>query len=184
MSDMTLYKISQEFESLIDLIERDVLEDWEKEELKKKISNVILTQGKEIVKYYISEMADIEALKNEINRLKIIKSSKEAKMEKLKDRLTENMRVLKCKKIPTPLGNITLALDSVTKTVEVNDDVDFDKIPQEYVKVSKEIRKTDIKKAMEDGATFEGVELVSKPSRVVFRLEKESKDFIEEVGNQ
>ena len=29
MSDFTLYKVSQDFENLIDLIDRDVLEDWE-----------------------------------------------------------------------------------------------------------------------------------------------------------
>lgn len=182
MSDFTLYKVSQDFENLVDLLDRDVLEEWEAEELKTKIKNVISAQSKDIVSYYVNEMAKIETLKNEINRLRIIKSSKEASIERLKDRLTENMRTLKCKKIETPLGNITLALDSTTETVEIKDDVDFDSIPEQYLKISKEIRKTDIKKAIKAGQTFEGVEIVSSPARVAFRLGQESKDYIAESG--
>ena len=101
MSDFTLYKVSQDFENLIDLIDRDVLEDWEVEDLKNRLRSAISAQSKDIVKYYISEMADIESLKNEIKRLQVIKSSKEEKIERLKDRLTENIRTLKCKQIDT-----------------------------------------------------------------------------------
>lgn len=184
MSDFTLYKVSQDFESLVDLIDRDVLEEWELKELKKKISGAIMTQGKDIMKYYINEMADIEVLKSEIKRLQIIKSSKEARIDRFKDRLTENMRTLNVKKIPTPLGNITLALDSVTESIEIADNIDLDKIPEEYLKVSKEVRKTDIKKAIKAGEKFEGVELVESPARVAFRLGQESKDYIADAKEQ
>ena len=182
MSDFTLYKVSQDFENLIDLIDRDVLEDWEVEDLKNRLRSAISAQSKDIVKYYISEMADIESLKNEIKRLQIIKSSKEAKIERLKDRLTENMRTLKCKKIETPLGNITLALDSMTESVEVSENIDYEKIPEQYLKISKEVKKSDIKKAIKAGEKFEGVDIVSSPARVTFRLGQESKDYIAEAG--
>lgn len=182
MSDFTLYKISQDFESLIDLIDRDVLEDWEVAELKQRLSNAITTQGKDIMKFYINEMAEIEALKQEIKRLQIIKSSKEAKINKFKDRLTENMRTLKVKKIPTPLGNITLALDSVTETIEVADDINLDNIPEQYLKISKEVRKSDIKKAIQAGESFEGINIVTSPARVTFRLGQESKEYIDNAG--
>lgn len=182
MSDLTLYKVSQEFENLIDLIERDVLEDWEVEELRKRLSNAITNQGKDIVRFYVNEMADIEVLKNEINRLKTIKSSKEAKIERLKDKLTENMRTLKCPKIATPIGNITLSLDGTIESVEVDENIDYDKIPEEYIKTSKEIKKADIKKAIKAGETFDGVNIVSSPARVAFRLGQESKDYIAESG--
>ncbi len=182
MSDFSLYKVSQDFENLVDLIDRDVLEDWEVEDLKNKMRIAIKAQSKDIMKYYINEMADIESLKNEIKRLQVIKSSKEAKVERLKDRLSENMRTLKCKKIETPLGSITLALDSVTEAIEVSKDIDFNKIPEEYVKTSKEIKKSDIKKAIKAGQTFEGVDLTTAPARVAFRLGQESKDYIAEAG--
>lgn len=182
MSDLTLYKVSQEFENLIDLIERDVLEDWEVEELKTRLKNAINAQSKDIIRFYVNEMADIEVLKNEINRLKIIKSSKEAKIERLKDRLTENMRTLKCSKITTPIGNITLSLDGTTESVEVDENIDYDKIPEEYVKTSKEIKKSDIKKAIKAGEKFDGVDIISSPARVAFRLGQESKDYIAEAG--
>ena len=182
MSDFTLYKVSQDFENLIDLIDRDVLEDWEVEDLKNRLRSAISAQSKDTVKYYISEMADIESLKNEIKRLQVIKSSKEAKIERLKDRLTENMRTLKCKKIETPLGNITLALDSMTESVEVSEDIDYEKIPEQYLKISKEVKKSDIKKAIKAGERFEGVDIISSPARVAFRLGQESKDYIAEAG--
>jgi hypothetical protein len=182
MSDFTLYKVSQDFENLVDLMDRDVLEEWEVKELEQKLSTAIASQSKDIVKYYINEMADIESLKNEIKRLQTIKSSKEAGIERLKDRLSENMRTLKCPKIATPLGNITLALDSTTEKVEVDENVDYDKIPEQYLKVSKEVKKSDIKKAIQSGETFEGVNIVSSPARVAFRLGQESKDYIAEAG--
>lgn len=178
MSDFTLYKVSQDFESLVDLIDRDVLEDWEVEELKDRLRNAISAQSKDIVRYYVNEMANIESLKAEIKRLQIIKSSKEAKIERLKDRLTENMRTLKCKKIETPIGNITLALDSTTESIEIQQDVDLEQIPEQYLKVTKEIKKSEIKKAIQAGEKFNGVNIISSPARVAFRLGQESKDYI------
>lgn len=182
MSDFTLYKVSQEFESLVDLIERDVLEDWEVEELKRRLSSAAMTQGKEIVKFYVNKMAEIEAIKAEMNRLKVLKSSKEASIDRIKERLSENMRALKLPKITSPLGNITLSLDGTTKSVEVDDDIDFTKIPEEYIKTSLEIKKSDIKKALESGETFDGVRIKETPSKVVFRLGQESKEYIEKAG--
>ena len=182
MSDLTLYRVSQDFENLIDLMDRDVLEDWETKELVERLRNAINSQGYDIVKYYVNEMADIEVLKNEINRLKVIKSSKEAKINKLKDRLSENMRTLKCEKIQTPIGNITLSLDGVVESVEVSENIDYDKIPDEYLKTTKEVKKTEIKKAIKSGEKFDGVEIISTPAKVSFRLGKDSKEYIENVG--
>ena len=182
MSDFTLYNISQNFENLVDLIERDVLEDWEVEDLKRRLASEIQLQSKDIIKFYVNEMADIESLGAEIKRLQIIKSAKTAKIERFKDRLSENMRTLNVKKIATPLGNITLALDSVEKKVEEQDNFNIEDIPEKYVRVKKELNKVDVKKALDNGEVINGVRLIESPSRVRFMLGKESKDFIAEAG--
>lgn len=184
MSDFTLYKVSQKFESLMDLIDRDVLEEWEAEELKKVVAEEIKANSKDIVRFYINEMADIESLKNEIKRLQIIKSSKEARVERFKDKLTENMRSLSVKKIATPLGNITLALDGVNKTIELKEGADINNIPEEYLRISKELRKTELKKALEDGMTFDEVEIKETPARVRFMLSQEAKDYQSEKAGE
>lgn len=182
MSDLTLYKTSQEFESLIELLERDVLEDWEEERIKERLSNAIKNEGKDIVKYYVNEMADIESLKNEIERLKIIKSSKEAKVKTFKERLSKNMRQLNVKKIATPLGNITLALDGVDKKVELKEGMDISQVPQEYLRTKIELNKVEAKKALLNGIKINGLEIIETPTNVRFALGKESKDFIAEAG--
>ena len=178
MGDLTLYKTSQEFESLIELLDRDVLEDFEADALKKRLSNAIKVQGNDIIKYYINEMADIEVLKREIKRLQTMKSAREARLETFKERLTENMRALQCNKIPTPYGNITLALDGKVQSVEISKDIDLEKIPEEYLSIKKDINKTNLKKALQEGKSFEGIELISKPAKVAFRLGQDSKDYI------
>ena len=61
--------------------------------------------------------------------------------------------------------------------------VTVNKIPDEYLRISKELNKTELKKALEGGKTIEGVEIVETPTRVVFRLSQEAKDIqAEKVG--
>ena len=59
---------------------------------------------------------------------------------------------------------------------------DYEKIPEQYLKISKEVKKSDIKKAIKAGERFEGVDIISSPARVAFRLGQESKDYIAEAG--
>ena len=70
MSDFNLYRISQDFGNLIDLIDRDVLEPLEVEEIKLRLSNAIVSQGQDITKFYINEKADIETLNRKLKDFK------------------------------------------------------------------------------------------------------------------
>lgn len=183
MRDVTLYNISQEFEFIADLLDRDVLEEDERIRLESMLAEKIKQSSQEIVTYQIEEQAKIEVLAREIKRLTTIKRAAENRMEKFKDRLSENMRKLQCKKIATPLGNITLALDGVNKTVALKEGVDIDTIPEEYIKVTKELKKTELKKALADGETINGIEIIETPARVRFMLSQEAKDIqAEKVG--
>lgn len=183
MRDLTLYNISQEFEWVQELLDRDVLEDNEKERLQKMLEEKIQQNSQEIVTYQIEEQAKIDVLAREIKRLQSLKKAAENRMDKFKDRLTENMRKLKCSKIATPLGNVTLALDSVNKSVALKEGADINKIPDEYLRISKELNKTELKKALESGKVIDGVEIVETPARVAFRLSQEAKEIqAEKVG--
>lgn len=184
MRDITLYNISQEFEYISELLDRDVLEDEEKERLQKMLEEKIKESSKEIVTYQIEEQANIDVLSNEIKRLQTLKKAAENRMDKFKDRLTENMRRLQCKKIATPLGNVTLALDGVNKSITLKEGVDINTIPEQYVKVTKELKKTDIKKAMENGEIIDGVEIVETPAKVRFMLSKEAKSIQAEKAGE
>lgn len=99
MRDVTLYSISQEFEYIAELLDRDVLEEEEKVRLQSMLEEKIKENSREIVTYQIEEQSNIDALSNEIKRLQSLKKAAENRMDKFKDRLTENMRKLQCKKL-------------------------------------------------------------------------------------
>ena len=62
--------------------------------------------------------------------------------------------------------------------------VDINTIPEQYVKVTKELKKTDIKKAMENGEIIDGVEIVETPAKVRFMLSKEAKSIQAEKAGE
>lgn len=177
MRDITLYHVSQEFEYISDLLERDVLEEEERVRLETMLAEKIKQSSQEIITYQIDEQSNIEVLAREIKRLQGLKKAAENRMEKFKDRLTENMRKLQCKKIATPLGNVTLALDGVTTSVALKEGVDINEIPDDFVKITKELRKTELKKALSEGEVIDGVEIIETPARVRFMLSQEAKDI-------
>ena len=184
MRDITLYTVSQEFEYIAELLDRDVLEEEEKARLQAMLEEKIKESSKEIITYQIEEQSNIDVLSNEIKRLQALKKSAENRLDKFKDRLTDNMRKLQCKKIATPLGNVTLALDGVNKSVSLKEGVDINTIPEQYLKVTKELKKTEIKKAIENGENIDGVEIIETPAKVRFMLSKEAKDIQAEKAGE
>ena len=55
MRDVTLYSISQEFEYIAELLDRDVLEEEEKVRLQSMLEEKIKENSREIVTYQIEE---------------------------------------------------------------------------------------------------------------------------------
>ena len=88
------------------------------------------------------------------------------------------------KKIATPLGNITLALDGVNKTIQLKEGADINNIPEEYLRISKELRKTELKKALENGEMFDEIEIKETPARVRFMLSQEAKEYQAEKAGE
>lgn len=99
-------------------------------------------------------ISDAEAIKVEKNILAEREKACKNKAESLKNYLHSALAGQKFK-----TAKVSIYYRK-SKSVEV---ADVAKIPEEYLKYSEpEVRKTDIKKAIEAGEVFEGVELVEK----------------------
>lgn len=99
-------------------------------------------------------LSDAEAIKVEKNALADREKSCKNKAESLKNYLRDALAGQKFK-----TAKVSISYRK-SKSVEVDD---ISKIPEEYLKYSDpEVKKTDIKKAIESGKVFSGVTLVEK----------------------
>lgn len=99
--------------------------------------------------------AEKEAIKTEKNNLAKRQTVCENKIEQLKNYLS---RVLNGMKLKDARCSISYRK---SVSVEVDDSV-IDKLPEEYIKVEKSVRKTELKDAMKLGFEFEGCRLIEK----------------------
>ena len=148
---MTLYEIDEELLSLVDQETGEVIDIERLEQLEmerdKKISNVGC---------WIKDLkAEAEALKAEKNNLAKRQAVCENKAEQLKEYLTRALNGMKYKDSRCSISY------RKSESVEVDDSV-IDKLPEEYIKVEKSVRKTELKDAMKLGFEFEGCRLIEK----------------------
>lgn len=168
MADLTLYNISNEFEYICDLIDKDVLSPEEQEQLTSTLVEKIKNSGEEIVKFFKTNSAHIDGIKAEMAELKARKEKAENREKVIKEKLTENMKKLNLTKIPTPIGTMTIP-NKVTLSVDV---VDINLVPEEYKKTKTEISvdKVAVKAHFQDtGEIIEGVEIKETPANVQIR---------------
>ena len=122
------------------------LSSWKWSETK-KISNVAC---------WIKDLkAEADAIKAEKNALAKRQTVCENKDEQLKDYLTRALNGIKFKDARCSISY------RKSESVEVDDSV-IDKLPEEYIKVEKTVRKTELKDAMKLGFEFEGCRLIEK----------------------
>ena len=145
---MNLYELSADLVVLRDL------EEVEASEIIAIVQNEIANKGKGIIQVVRSIEADVDAVKNEIDRLTKIKRAKEKHIKKLREYTKSCMEQMNMKKIETPVGNITVRKG--TSTLRINDET---KLPDKYLeivqtyKVNKDLLKADLKAGIEiDGA--------------------------------
>jgi hypothetical protein len=158
---MQLYKITEAMMDTLDIFldsDQDEVDqefysetmNYLKEELNHKSSNII--------KYLSNLDAEALAIKYEIDRLTKAKKSRERKSASLKSYLVNTMQVLKKTKIETDLGTFGLRKSTAL------DIYDMDKIPEEYLKVKKEISvdKREVTNHIKAGEVIEGAALVER----------------------
>ena len=150
---MTLYEIDEEILNLVDQETGEIV-DIEKLELlemerDRKISNVAC---------WIKDLkAESDAIKAEKMNLAKRQTACENKIEQLKEYLTKALNGVKYKDARCAISY------RKSESLEVDDFAIF-KLPEEYIKVERSVKKTELKDAIKMGYEFEGCRLVEKNS--------------------
>ena len=147
---MTIFDIDEAILNLVDeetgeIVDIEALEALEMER-DRKVSNIAC---------WIKQLdAEAEAIKAEKKKLADRQTAKENKSKALREFLT---RILNGEKFEDSRCKVSYRR---SESVEVAEDIDFNYIPDEYIKVTKAIDKTAIKA----GHAYKGVQLVQNTS--------------------
>jgi hypothetical protein len=151
---MTIFDIDEAILNLVDeetgeIVDIEALEALEMER-DRKVSNIAC---------WIKQLdAEAEAIKAEKKKLADRQTAKENKAKALREFLA---RILNGEKFEDSRCKISYRR---SESVEVADDIDFNFIPDEYIKVTKAIDKMAIKTAIKAGHEYKGVQLVQNTS--------------------
>ena len=140
---MKLYELTADLENLREIDEEYALE---KEEIISIVESEIVKKGSGIVKLDRIFKADIQAVKDEIDRLQAKKKAIENRQKSIREYALNCLNNLGEKKIETPIGNMTVRKGA--STLKINDE---SKLPDKYIeviqtyKVNKDLLKSDLK---------------------------------------
>lgn len=142
MSDLTLYNITNKFVDLMNKAEEGELTEQEYNQLGEELTLELQNKSSNIIAYVRNSELLIEAMKTEEKRLADIRKMGEAKLDKFKQYVKENMEKLGLDKIPTELGSLSIAKNPMSVEVENENE-----IPKEFKneKITISIDKTAIK---------------------------------------
>lgn len=158
MSDLTLYNITNRFTDLMDKAQNGEITEEEYNELGFEIAQELQTKGANVIGYIRNTELLIEAMKAEEKRIADIRKTGEAKLEKFKQYVLENMERLGLDKIPTELG--TLSITKNPMSVEIEDET---AVPEEFKTIVQTVKvdKTAIKKHFkETGEIIPGTKII------------------------
>lgn len=142
MSDLTLYNITNRFTDLMDKAQNGEITEEEYNELGFEIAQELQTKGANVIGYIRNTELLIEAMKAEEKRIADTRKTGEAKLEKFKQYVLENMERLSLSKIQTELGALSVSKNPMSVEIENEDE-----IPSEFKQevVTTKIDKTAIK---------------------------------------
>ena len=165
---MTIFELDESIGNVLDMI--DHLVDEETGEIGDVDSFVVLRNELDAlseqrnekisnVACWIKQLsADAEAIKKEKLNLAKRQASCEKKVESLKQYLAYVLNGDKFKDSRVSISYRT------SKSVEFTPGYDYKKLPEEFQKITIEPRKTEIKNAIENGQTFEGISIKENKS--------------------
>ena len=159
MSNLTLYNITNKFAELIEKAQDEELTEQEYNQLAEELALELQNKSANIIGYIKNTEILIDAIKAEEKRLSDMRKAGEAKLEKFKQYVKENMERLGLEKIPTELGNLTIAKNPISIEIENEDE-----IPEEFKQyvVTAKIDKTAIKKHFQEtGEIVEGTRVIN-----------------------
>lgn len=152
----SLFEITQEVMELASLLEEGEITPELEERLaisKEELEEKAINYGK-VIK---SIDADVKTIDNELARLRALKESKVRTIDRLKESLSNAMKLFHVDKIETPLMKISFRK---SKTVEI----DLDLIPSWYIN-RKEVESIDrnrVKNDLKNGIDVTGAKIVEK----------------------
>lgn len=153
----TLYELKNDLQAIQNLIE---LGDYTEEQLADTIDSINLAVEDKLEGYAMvvrNIESDIDGLKAEEKRLADRRKSLENGVKRMKEAMHDALVLTGEKKVKTPRFTISLRKSSA---VEV---VDESLIPEEFVKVTKSINKSDLAKKLKE-AEVPGAKLVENQS--------------------
>lgn len=142
MSDLTLYNITNRFTDLMDKAQNGEITEEEYNELGFEIAQELQTKGANVIGYIRNTELLIDAMKAEEKRIADIRKTGEAKLEKFRQYVLENMERLGLSKIQTELGALSVSKNPMSVEIENEEE-----IPKEFKQevVTTKIDKTAIK---------------------------------------
>lgn len=142
MINLTLYNITNKFTDLMDKAQNGELTEKEYNELGEELAQELQEKSSNIIGYIRNSELLIEAMKTEEKRIADIRKNGEAKLEKFKQYVLENMERLGLSKIQTELG--ALSVNKNPMSVEIENE---EEIPEAFKQevVTTKIDKTAIK---------------------------------------
>lgn len=123
MSDLTLYNITNRFTDLMDKAQNGEITEEEYNELGFEIAQELQTKGANVIGYIRNTELLIDAMKAEEKRLADIRKNGEAKLDKFKQYVLENMERLGLSKIQTELGALSVSKNPLSVEIENEDEV-------------------------------------------------------------
>lgn len=158
MNNLSLYKITNKFVEIMDKAENGELTEEEYNELGNELALELQNKSANIIGYVKNSEYLLESIKAEEKRLADMRKLGEAKLDKFKQYVKENMERLGLEKIPTELGSLAIAKNPISVEIENEDE-----IPSEFKQeiVTTKIDKTAIKNHFkETGEVIAGVKIV------------------------
>lgn len=120
----TLYDIRCKF---VDLMNNEELTEEQVQELGKELAEELRNKSSNIIAYIVDSESLLERIKSEEKRLADMRKLGEARLEKFKGYVKDNMEALELLKIQTELGTLSVAKNPIS--VEI---VEEDKVPMEF----------------------------------------------------
>ena len=120
----TLYDIRCKF---VEIMNNEELSEEQVQELGTELAMELKNKSSNIIAYVIDSESLLERIKAEEKRLADIRKIGEAKLEKFKKYVKENMEALELQKIQTELGTLSIAKNPISVDV-----IEEDKLPNEF----------------------------------------------------
>ena len=151
---MKLYELAENYNELLALLDNEEATTEELADTLDGINDAIEVKVDNICRVRKYLEGKVEVYKAEAKRLTALAKQAENNADSMKNYLDEQLKRMNIKKMDTELFKL-----SYRKSDSVNV-MDLDAVPEEYKRITIALDKTAIKKAIKDGKTVNGAELV------------------------